>query len=104
MTSTYVRVMSRLGKHAGLFKVFHALRQETFANAKARKLFALKKQNSQTPAAEQRRRQRAGRSGADNQYVHDHIVCFDFSAAIAAKFSANRAATPLNLLCENRVR
>ena len=38
-------------EHAGLLKVFHALRQETFANAKARKLFALKQQNSQAPAA-----------------------------------------------------
>jgi hypothetical protein len=38
-------------KHAGLLQILHALRQETFADAKARKLFALKQQNSQAPAA-----------------------------------------------------
>jgi hypothetical protein len=57
-------------QHAGLFQVFHALRQQAFADAKARKLFTLEHQHLPALPTQQSSRYRAGRPGANDQDFH----------------------------------
>src|SRR6266404_5272754 len=57
-------------QHAGLFQIFHALRQQAFANAKARKLFTLEHQYLSALLTQQRSRYRSGRPRANDQNFH----------------------------------
>src|SRR4030095_14308691 len=57
-------------QHASLFEVFHALRQQAFADAKARKLFTLEHQHLPALLTQQSSRYRASRPGANDQNFH----------------------------------
>src|SRR5215212_8483265 len=60
-------------QHAGFFQILHALRQQAFADAKARELFALEHQYPASLATKQRRRQRSGGPGTDYYHIEMHI-------------------------------